>query len=137
MPVLRRSLLTLEQIEMVVRAPRTGYTLAPNVPDLHIDLWAFELKISNWRRALFQACQYQAFAQAALVVLSELGLRRVEHHLDRFKTLGVGLLAFNGDGHDLQVVLRPQQIRPRSHRHYLYALGRVLAQTSGSPHDLV
>ena len=131
-PVFRRMMAS--RVQEIVHRMRSGYVLAPNVPDLRTHLWAFELKLDHWQRALFQACQYRAFAHAALVVMSEGGAHRVARHYARFEALGVGLAAFDTATHELRVLVRPARRRPLSQRHYLFALGRILAR---QPRDYI
>lgn len=126
-PVVRRAIADLER-RGIVEQMGGGYVLGSNVPTTHPHLWAFELKLDHWQRALFQAYQYRAFAHAAIVVMSEPGVRRVERHYARFEAHGVGLMAFDAAKHELRLLVRPARQQPLSHRHYLYALGRILAR---------
>ena len=126
-PVFRRAMAALEHRDIVERMG-SGYVLAPHVPNLQTRLWAFELKLDHWQRALFQACQYQAFAHATLVVISAHSAHRAERHHARFEALGVGLVAFDAVTAELRVLVQPARRRPLSQRHYLFALGRVLAR---------
>ena len=56
---------------------------------------AFELKISDWRRAMMQAHRYKYFANSSIVVLHSDKLKNALKYLDTFKKINVGLWAFN------------------------------------------
>src|SRR5260221_8287374 len=85
--VVRRAVATLLSCDVISCDSSSRFTLSPRYADLTWDSWAFELKVSNWQRALFQACQYQAFAQRAVVIIAERWAHRAEQHLDRFRAL--------------------------------------------------
>lgn len=126
-PVVHRVLVRLQRQE-IIQQVGSGYALAAHLPDLGAQLWAFELKLDHWQRALFQACQYQAFAHVTVVVISERGARRVERQYSRFESLGVGLAAFDTESCGLRVLVQPERRKPLSQRHHLFALGRILAR---------
>lgn len=126
-PVLRRSISTLGSLGFVARSGQSGYVLAPAFPDTKWELWAFELKVDHWQRALFQALQYRAFAHYVAVVISERWAHRVERQIDRFRTLNVGIIALDSDSGAIRSVLRPRKRSPASRFHHLYALGKFLA----------
>ena len=56
---------------------------------------AFELKISDWRRAMMQAHRYRYFANSSIVVLHSDKLKNAFEYIDTFKKINVGLWAFN------------------------------------------
>jgi len=56
---------------------------------------AFELKISDWRRAMMQTHRYRYFANFSIVVLHSDKLKNAMKYLDTFKKINVGLWAFN------------------------------------------
>jgi hypothetical protein len=59
---------------------------------------AFELKLSNWRRALVQAYRYRAFANLSYVVLDGRHSRSALAHLDLFRRSNIGLLSVSERG---------------------------------------
>ena len=52
---------------------------------------AFELKISDWRRAMMQAHRYRYFANSSIVVLHSDKLKNAFEYIDTFKKINVGL----------------------------------------------
>jgi hypothetical protein len=53
---------------------------------------AVELKLANWRRALWQALNNFQLADQSYVAIWHENLHRVEDHLDLFELYGIGLI---------------------------------------------
>jgi len=124
--VVRRAILRLERLNLVKRSVNSAYALSPSFPELKWELWAFEIKVDHWKRALYQALQYKAFAHRVAVVIAERWVHRAERHIDRFKLFKVGLIAIDAKTGGLRCIHPPQKAGPASRHHYLYALGRFL-----------
>jgi len=60
MQVFRRCIATLESLKLVERHSGSGYSLSRYFPKMNWELWAFEVKVDHWRRALYQALRYRA-----------------------------------------------------------------------------
>jgi hypothetical protein len=54
-------------------------------------LCAFEIKVSDWRKALLQAQRYRYFADCSTVILPDAVAKKALLHIDSFKSLRVGL----------------------------------------------
>lgn len=106
------------------------YTLSSNMKMPKLDIWAFELKISNWKRALFQALQYKAFANYSLVVFPFEKKNVLTKQIELFKELNVGILLFDMYSGQLEFVLHPKKERASSKWHTLFALGQLAHQYS-------
>lgn len=57
----------------------------------------FELKLSNWKRALMQAYRYAAFADYSFVVLDVSAETKAIAHLDLFVRSNIGLITVSED----------------------------------------
>lgn len=125
-PVVRRSLATLLSLDLVERTGSAGYVLSSGFPTLDWELWAFEVKLEHWQRALFQALQYRAFAHRSVVVISEHSAHRLERYTERFRTLNVGVIAMDAYSGTFRLIVKPKKRSPASRFHHLYALGKVL-----------
>ena len=77
-------------------------------------LHAFELKISDWRKALKQAFRYGYFADRATVVLPPSAARLAKVHLDTFVRLRVGLWSFDASTGRILRIYSPRLWRPRN-----------------------
>lgn len=85
------------------------------------DLWAFELKLHDWRRALFQACQYQTFADSVCIVLPDRQSPYNNVRSDVLSAIGVGLVLFNPYTNCVRIQVQPRRSRPASLQHVYFA----------------
>lgn len=114
---------------MITKTDSGNYLLS-NAWYMHpVQLWAFELKLTDWRRALFQALQCKAFATCVVTVFPMERRKLLELHLDKFRTMRVGVMLFDTYTHDYHVLLRPLKSRPASHMHYLYAFSQIASMS--------
>ena len=81
--------------------------------DQKLDVFAFEMKLSDWKRALIQAFRYKAFANYSAVLLDEDHIAPALAQLERFETAGIGLLGI-GDSGDVDVFYFPTCAAPYS-----------------------
>ena len=59
---------------------------------------SFELKLSDWKRAMIQAFRYRSFSHSSYVVMPEIAAESASRHADEFQQYGIGLLAFGPNG---------------------------------------
>ncbi|MCW5547377.1 MAG: hypothetical protein KIT44_00265 [Opitutaceae bacterium] len=102
----------------------TAYSLEKLPPSLRIH--AFELKISDWRRALSQAFRYSYFADRAIVVIPPQALRLARVHLDLFKRLRIGLWGFDSDSGRIRRVYTPRILKARNEKAKARAVQLIL-----------
>lgn len=76
-----------------------------------VNSWAFEMKLSNWSRALMQAYRYKAFSDISFVLLDDTYISRALTNLNRFKRANVGLASINLQG-DVTVHYQPYHQTP-------------------------
>lgn len=112
----------------IIRDLGNGIVVEEGFVSQEVELWAFELKLENWRRALYQAMQYKAFAHKSVVVMPHKYVHRVLPHLELFENLGIGLLMLE-NSHDFEFVVQAKKSAPSSLSHYYYALGKMLSRT--------
>lgn len=117
----------MEREELVRAVSAAGYVLGPksDLPDCEI--WCFEGKLKDWKRALYQATRYRAFANRSFVVMPEQFIRSAEAQVDRFRSARIGLLALDDSG-ELRIVTLPRSKQPRSPVMFAMAKGRVLSR---------
>ena len=99
-----------------------GFRLCRAIRDRDIELWAYELKLKNWKRAMYQALQYKAFAHRVIVVLPTEATRVAISNVPLLKRYGVGLMILNSETDSVDLLVRPRRSKPKSLGHYLYAL---------------
>lgn len=113
--------------DLVRQIPGDGFVLGAksNLPECEI--WCFEGKLKDWKRALYQATRYRAFAHRSFVVMPSDHTRPAERQLDRFRLARIGLLAID-DGGRLRTITKPRSKQPRSLVMFTMAQGRALAR---------
>lgn len=63
-----------------------------------LQTFAFEMKLSNWTRAIVQAFRYRAFAMMSYVVLDHAFIARALRNINRFHAANIGLLSIERSG---------------------------------------
>ncbi|MHB8927617.1 MAG: hypothetical protein ACYC9Q_08155 [Bacillota bacterium] len=124
--VVRKTLYELEGLKLVRAVGHGSFTLSSSLPGIDWELWAFEIKLNHWKRALYQALQYKAFAHRVAVVMPECWVHLLEKREDRFRVFGVGIIAINEDSGQIRFIQRPKKSPPASKAHYLYTIGKFL-----------
>lgn len=96
--------------------------------DGSIMVFAFEMKLSNWKRALVQAFRYRSFAEASYVLLDKKHIAPAIRHIERFQTANIGLMSIDLNGnvsiHHQPIYDQPYCERMRSN------LEKIVYQTS-------
>ena len=114
--------------ECLVRAlPAGGYVLGPKSTLPECEIWCFEGKLRDWKRALYQATRYRAFAHRSFVVMPHDCIRSAERQVDRFRLARIGLLSLDDSGR-FRTITKPRSQQPRSPVMFTMAKGRALAR---------
>jgi hypothetical protein len=113
--------------KVVRELPMNGYGVADLVcltrmKSVTNRLMAFEFKISNWRKALSQAYRYRYFANIAIVVMPMADAKKALTFLPTFRTLNVGLWAFDKASGRIMKYYTPRYSRPLHSKAKLKAL---------------
>ena len=91
------------------------------------ELWAFEFKLRDWRRALFQALRCKTFASRVVTVFPKSQHAVLTRRLDYFRERGVGVFVFDPVSGDHIELLAPAPTKPTSRRHHVYATYKVVS----------
>ena len=106
------------------------YSLYANWKNFDVDLWAFELKLKNWKRALYQATQYKAFSSNVFTIFPSYKKDLLEKNLYYFKNLNIGCILMDSDTNELTVLNYPQKEELVIGSQYLYALTETIINNS-------
>lgn len=90
------------------------------------NICAIEAKLSDWKRALYQATRYQDFANQSWVVMDEKNIATARKNIEQFRRLNVGLAGVDVLG-SLYVHHIPNSCPSRSEARYWYANAQVAA----------
>ena len=116
---------------MIERTPGKLLKLSKSFNIPKIEIWAFELKLNNWKRAFHQAKRYRGFSHNVVVVMPNGRLTAAKDHIDYFRGMNVGLAGMSKDG-KLEYILKPKRKRPSSKGHYFYSIGKILTRYENS-----
>lgn len=124
---IRKHLRGLIEMGLVEKTAAGLFRLAKSFTLPNVEIWSFEVKLVNWRRALYQALRYRGFSHNVVVVMPSDRLGPPKSNLMMFNTMNVGLVGMNSKG-EAKFLCRPKKGRPTSRELYLYGLGRVLSE---------
>lgn len=126
---LNRVLRELQSNNFIIEKNDLYYLSVEDVPT-NDTIWAFELKLSNWKRALFQALQYKAFANYSVVVFPFEKEKVLRQNLSTFTEFNVGILLFDSKSQKAKWLRRPQKEKSISKWQTLFLLGKISKQHS-------
>ncbi|KSU89839.1 hypothetical protein AS180_00270 [Priestia veravalensis] len=90
-----------------------------------INFNAYEAKLHNWKRALYQAIQYLGFAQYSWVVMPKKHINPALKNLYAFKENGIGLLSIDDRG-QVDVYIKPKKHQPSRKAFHLIGISKTL-----------
>lgn len=90
-----------------------------------IDIWSFEVKLKNWKRACYQASRYRGFSHYTTVVMPQENVHTAIKNIDMFDKMNIGLMAIDKQS-KLKFIKKPKRSNPTSKKHHLYALGKII-----------
>lgn len=124
---IRKHLRGLIEAGLVDTTARGLFRLAKSFALPNVEIWSFEVKLVNWKRALYQALRYRGFSHNVVVVMPSDRLGAPKSNLMMFKAMNVGLVGMSRNG-EAKFLCRPRKGRPTSRELYLYGLGQVLSE---------
>lgn len=81
--------------------------------DQDISIISFELKLTNWKRAVKQAFRYKSFSNIAYVVLSPISVNAALNNIEMFERYNIGLAKFDKDNY-FEILHKPISDNPYS-----------------------
>ncbi|MBR2507287.1 MAG: hypothetical protein IKB70_10415, partial [Bacilli bacterium] len=124
---LNRTLRELKANDFLVKK-KNLYFLSKSFVQESDNIWAFDIKAPNWKRALQQAGLHKAFANYVVVVRPFDEEETLQEKLELFTELNVGLLLFNFQNLEFKWLRRPLKDNALSKWQKLFFLGRLSAQ---------
>ncbi len=124
--VIRVQLASLSKLG-IAQKTRTGrYRLSPDYRVPRVEIWAFEAKTHDWRRALYQALQYRGFAHRIYVLMPVDRARLLRRQAKVFRQFGIGVLLVTSQ-ELLRCVVAAKPQTPRSRAMHLQLASTILA----------
>ncbi len=75
--------------------------------------FAFEAKLSKWKKAIAQAYRYKAFADTSWVILDSDYIKPALTHIDDFKVANIGLVSLDSNNR-IKIHYKPRRENPYS-----------------------
>jgi len=123
----KRSLAFLEKLGFIEQTPKGSYILGNAEELLKPEVWAFELKLSDSKRAVFQAQQCKTFAERVIIVVPPGQAKNYNRFRESITRWGIGLASFNPYSGAFILLKNPRKTRPFSREHRMYAISQMLA----------
>ncbi len=99
----------------------TNLSVYRNLQDINLldflktqKLTAFEMKLTDWKRALYQAYRYTYFADHSIVVLPLESIENAYKNLNLFEELKVGLWGFDRSQKKITELFTPHNESPKN-----------------------
>lgn len=122
---IRRSLRQLIERGYVEQLEGGAYRLA-NVNQIHTpEIWTFELKLSNPKKAVFQAQQSRAYAERAIIVVPPGQEKNYERFRETMQRWHIGLARFDPLTGIFRFVRKGRRSRALSPTQQIYTLSQI------------
>ncbi|MCK6206332.1 hypothetical protein KZX50_12825 [Bacillus infantis] len=101
------------------------YIIHPDFILPEIKFTAYEVKLHNWKRALYQAIQYKGFSNKSYVVMPKKHISPALNNLEAFIANKIGLIEVDISG-EYNIILKARNIRPTGKSFNLVGIGIAL-----------
>lgn len=122
----KAALAVLEGTGCAMGSDRSTFTLTAGRGYTGIETWAFELKLRNAKRAVFQAQQYRMFAQRVVIVVPPRERKKYVEHSVALARWGIGVATFDPASEEFRMRRRPRRSQPVVRGHQVYVLSRIV-----------
>lgn len=116
----------LLKLEIVDRNDNGLYKINDWADMPSVKISSFELKLENWKRALFQALRYKMFSDYTYVVMPVEKRDILEKNKKVFSENNVGIVLYDHLKRKLEIMNRPRKNTMISPIHYWYMVGRLM-----------
>ena len=126
-PYLNKRLREAAQLGLITWEHGVAHLTAP-LDHTISKITSYEVKLSNWRRAIHQANSYKTFSHQTYIAMPATGIQRALAKAEAIlRNNGIGLLEIQTDG-TLETALPAADHTPRTYRYYYLALCNALRQ---------
>ncbi len=124
-----KSLRKLIDLDYVEQTDSGAYRLGSTSKGDRPEIWSFELKLNNPKKAVFQAQQSRAFAERAIIVVPPGQERNYVRFQQTMRRWNVGLATFDPITGTFRFVRKGRKANALSQTHQIYALSQVHGAT--------
>ncbi|MGD7023603.1 hypothetical protein ACQCVK_13465 [Rossellomorea vietnamensis] len=112
----------LIKAEIIVNVEVGKFRIHPEFLLPNVKFIAYEVKLYNWKRALYQAIQYKGFANKSYVVMPHKNIKPAINNLQAFVANNIGLIEVYNDG-SFKTILQSRNCRPTSKAFNIIGMG--------------
>ncbi len=132
--LIKKSGLRKEYLEKVIKILKSigvvdenaeGYKLNLKFSLPKLDVWSFEFKLNNWRKALRQSLRHRTFSSHVSIVMPYSRLDSLSKNVNYFRRFKVGAAVFDMQTGQFQFVVKPAKCGAISKHSYIDTLGRL------------
>lgn len=131
---LQKEIMSLCKNDLVIQNVTGSYKLSDKYIVPQMQMCAFELKLDNWKRALFQAIRYKTFSEYNYVVMPIDKKELLLKNIDVFRENNIGLLLFDARLYKVEVLYKARKNQSISKSHSLYMKGKILLENGNEKH---
>jgi hypothetical protein len=121
-----RKTLNYLQNESIIMNKGNKYILENNLHIPEMEIWSFELKLKNWKRAIFQSLRYKAFSDYVYIVMPMECRNIIEQNKKVFLQYNIGVMLFNHIDGTIEISIRALKNKKISKSNTIFILGRLL-----------
>lgn len=124
---IKRSLKKLLDSGYIKKIKSGSFILNTSSLNLNTEVWAFELKLNNAKRAIFQSQQSRAFADRSIIIVPPGQEKNYIKFTATLKRWGIGLATYNPLNREFTIIRRSIKSRALSRIHQIYAMTQALS----------
>lgn len=122
---IRKSLRLMIENGYIEQLESGSYRLATEMNHEKPEIWTFELKLNNPKKAVFQAQQSRSYAERAIIVVPPGQERNYERFRETMQRWHVGLSTFNPNTGAFRFVRKGRKERAFSPTQQIYTLSQI------------
>jgi hypothetical protein len=109
----------------IKKANGDSYILYIGSRKFMLDIYAFELKLDNPKRAIFQAQQCKAYASRVIIIAPPTQIKNYYRFSENMKRWGIGLMSFDPITNSFSIVKRPRATSVYSMKQKIFNISRL------------
>lgn len=123
---IKNVLLNLKNEKIINEIEESKYVLSIDFDFSDVEIWSFELKLKNWKRAVFQSLRYKIFSDYVYIVMPDNMREIIKTHEKTFRDFNIGVLIYDENRNEFNRIIRANKNLNKSKNHTAYILLQIL-----------
>lgn len=119
-------LLNLKNEKIINEIEESKYILSIDFDFSDVEIWSFELKLKNWKRAVFQSLRYKIFSDYVYIVMPDNMREIINTYKKTFRDFNIGVLIYDEKRNEFNRLIRANKNFNKSKNHTAYVLLQIL-----------